>query len=196
MEASYSITELGQFLGLVASREAAPGGGAVAAVTVSLAAGLVAMAARLSSAQVSDSAALTTEADGIRIRAARLADDDADAYREVLTAYSAARQAGSATHAEPAVRSALERAARVPLDVSALGARAAALGARLVLEGNPRLRGDAATAVAIAHAAVHAAARLVSINVEEGGGDRSLVEEATRNVEEATESLNSLGDAV
>jgi hypothetical protein len=66
----------------------------------------------------------------------------------------------------------------------------------LVLQGNPRLRGDAATAVAIAHAAVRAAAHLVSINVSEGGGDRSLVEQATRNVEWATESLDSLGGAV
>jgi formiminotetrahydrofolate cyclodeaminase len=196
MEASYSSTELGQFLDLVASREAAPGGGAVAAVTVSLAAGLVAMAARLSPDQIPDSAALTAEADRIRLSAARLADDDAHAYRRVLAAYSAARRTGSTTPGDPAVRSALEQAARVPLEVSALGARAAALAARLAVEGNPPLRGDAATAVAIAQAAVGAAARLVSINVEEGGGDQSLVEEARRNVELATEAQASLEGAL
>ncbi|MDX6365556.1 MAG: Formiminotransferase-cyclodeaminase, partial [Nocardioidaceae bacterium] len=53
---SYLGQELGDFLDLVASREAAPGGGAVAAITISLAAGLVGMAAQLSERQVPDSA--------------------------------------------------------------------------------------------------------------------------------------------
>ncbi|MDT7593335.1 MAG: Formiminotransferase-cyclodeaminase, partial [Pseudonocardiales bacterium] len=66
MTTSYLGRELGAFLDLVASREAAPGGGAVAALTLSMAAGLAAMAARLSPRQIADNASLADEADVVR----------------------------------------------------------------------------------------------------------------------------------
>jgi formiminotetrahydrofolate cyclodeaminase len=188
---SYVGTELGRFLDLVASREPAPGGGAVAAVTVSLAAGLVGMAARFSLRQVSDCEALAQEADRIRRRAADLAGDDADAYKEVLAA-SARTAAGGSVRQGDEVRSALGRATEVPLEVTALGARTAALAARLALEGNPRLQGDATTAVLLAEAAVRAAAALVGINVESSGGDPDLVRQADRHVHRSEAALRSL----
>jgi formiminotetrahydrofolate cyclodeaminase len=188
---SYVGTRLGRFLDLVASRQAAPGGGAVAAVTVSLAAGLVVMAARFSERQIADSESLADEADGIRRHAADLAGEDADAYGAVLAA-SAATAAGGPPRDDDVVRSAFGRAAEVPLEVAALGADTAALAARLALEGNPRLRGDATTALLLAEAAVRSAACLVRINVEAGGAGARLVLEAERHVDRAQEALRSL----
>jgi formiminotetrahydrofolate cyclodeaminase len=188
---SYVGTELGRFLDLVASREPAPGGGAIAAVTVSLAAGLVAMAARFSARQVADCEALAREADQIRRRAADLAGDDADAYKEVLAASARTAAADQARQGDE-VRSALGRAAEVPLEVTALGARTTTLAARLALEGNPRLHGDATTAALLAEAAVRAAAALVGINVDAAGGDKDLVRQAERHVHRSGAALRSL----
>jgi formiminotetrahydrofolate cyclodeaminase len=188
MTTSYLGTELGQFLDLVANRDAAPGGGAVAAVSVSLAAGLAAMAARLSSRQVADGETLAADADAVRRRAADLAGEDAEAYMAVLAAYAGAKTAAAtaaATHSDDEIRAALDRAARVPLEVTALGARTALLAARLAREGNPRLRGDATTAVLISIAAARSACELVRINVADGAGDQSLLAEAAQNVQTA-----------
>jgi methenyltetrahydrofolate cyclohydrolase len=188
---SYLGQELGDFLDLVASREAAPGGGAVAAVTISLAAGLVAMAAQLSERQVPDSASLVTEAERVRRRSERLADEDAEAYRAVLAAYTAARS-GATTKAHEQIAAALDGAARVPLEMASLAAETAVLGARLALEGNPRLRGDATTAVLLSEAAARSAAHLVQVDVDEGDGDPALVREAEGHVRAASDAVASL----
>jgi methenyltetrahydrofolate cyclohydrolase len=188
---SYLGRQLGDFLDLVASREAAPGGGAVAAVTVSLAAGLVGMAAQLSERQAPDSASLAGEAGRLRRRSERLADEDAEAYRAVLSAYAAARAGGTPQPAE-AIAAALDKAARVPLEMASLAAATAVLGARLALEGNPRLRGDATTAVLLAEAAARSAAHLVQVDVDEGDGDPALVREADAHVRAASAAVASL----
>jgi methenyltetrahydrofolate cyclohydrolase len=190
---SYLGQELGDFLDLVASREAAPGGGAVAAVTISLAAGLVAMAAQLSERQVPDSASLVTEAERLRRRSERLADEDAEAYRAVLAAHTAARS-GATTKAHEKIAAALDGAARVPLEMASLAAETAVLGARLALEGNPRLRGDATTAVLLAEAAARSAAHLVQVDVDEGDGDPELVHEAQAHVQTASVAAAALRD--
>jgi methenyltetrahydrofolate cyclohydrolase len=190
---SYLGQELGVFIDLVASREAAPGGGAVAAVTISLAAGLVGMAARLSERHVPDSASLVTEAERVRRRSERLADEDAAAYRAVLAAYTAARSDAS-TKAREDIAAALDGAARVPLEMTALAAQTAELGARLALDGNPRLRGDATTAVLLAQAAARSAAHLVRLDVDEGDGEPALVREAEGHVQTASVAAASLGD--
>ncbi|MDX6318089.1 MAG: methenyltetrahydrofolate cyclohydrolase [Nocardioidaceae bacterium] len=188
---SFLGQELGDFLDLVASREAAPGGGAVAAVTISLAAGLVAMAAQLSERQLPDSASLVTEAEQVRRRSERLADEDAEAYRAVLAAYTAARSGATAkTYAK--IAAALDGAARVPLEMASLAAQTAVLGARLALEGNPRLRGDATTAVLLAEAAARSAAHLVQVDVDEGDGDPALIREAEDHVRAASVAVASL----
>jgi formiminotetrahydrofolate cyclodeaminase len=190
---SYLAQELGDFIDLVASREAAPGGGAVAAVTISLAAGLVGMAARLSERQIPGSASLVTEAQRVRRRSERLADEDAAAYRRVLAAYSAARS-DATPNAREDIAAALDGAARVPLEMASLAAETAVLGVRLALEGNPRLRGDATTAVLLAEAAARSAAHLVRLDVDEGDGDPALVRQAGRHVQTASVAAASLLD--
>ncbi|MDQ3165617.1 MAG: cyclodeaminase/cyclohydrolase family protein [Actinomycetota bacterium] len=175
--ADHSVAEL---LDLVAAREPAPGGGAVAALSMSFAAGLVAMAARFSDSSLADADELVAEMDRLRRRAAHLADVDADAYRAVIAA------TGDKRHR------ALRRAAEVPLEVSAVGASITSAGALVVADGSPRVRGDAITGVLLAEAGVRSAARLVEINVRGGAGEEELVRRAARHVEVAGRARRSV----
>jgi methenyltetrahydrofolate cyclohydrolase len=156
------------FLELLAAREPAPGGGAAAAVTGALAAGLVAMAARFSDAQLPAAADVARQADDLRARAAALADQDAAAYGAVLGAYRLPRDGDGAQRRER-ITAALYRAATVPLEIAEIAAQVAGLAAGLAEAGNPNLRGDAITAAHLAEASARSAAALVDINVRLGG---------------------------
>lgn len=157
---------LRQFLGALASGTPAPGGGASAALSVTLGAGLCAMAARLSARQLAGdkTSELTNQAERILAAAASLLQDDAESYGRVITAMRSRAGADPAVR-ERAVAAALSDAANVPMDIIALGAEVARLAARLAAGGNPSLRGDAVTAALLAEAGARAAAVLVGINL-------------------------------
>jgi len=178
VDAPFLGQPLAEFLGRVASDEPAPGGGAVAAVTAALAAGLVGMAARFSAAQLPDSAARAARADDLRVQLADLAQRDATAYGGVLAALRLPREPEVKVRRQR-IQSALEHAAAVPLAVAELSAAVAREAVELSEGGNPNLRGDVLTAVFLAEAAARAAAELVRINVEMGSlGDEMLVRAA------------------
>ena len=80
--ASSSFLDAGlkEFLDAVPARTPAPGGGAVAAIAASLAAGLTAMAARFAPDEWESRAEVVGRAEELRARAEPLADADAEAY--------------------------------------------------------------------------------------------------------------------
>ena len=184
MAKSFGPETLETFLDRVASDEPAPGGGSVAAVTAAMAAGLVAMATRLSAGRVDDPGGIAGTADGIRRRALTLADEDAAAYGRVLAAYRRPRDEDPDGRSSE-IHAALEAASAVPLEVAGLAAEAAVLGARLVEAGNPNLEGDANAAVELGRAAARAAARLVEINARQGGLGGDWCERAAAHVARA-----------
>jgi methenyltetrahydrofolate cyclohydrolase len=165
---------LEEYLAAVAARRPAPSGGGVAAVTVASAAGLLAMAARFS-AGLAGADALAAEADELRVAVLALADADTAAYRDVLAAHRLPRADGSRADR---IRAALTRAAEVPLEIAAVGARVAAAGVGVAEGGNPNLAGDAITAVLLAEAATRAAGQLALINIELGGLEPALAARA------------------
>jgi methenyltetrahydrofolate cyclohydrolase len=164
---NYLEQPLADFLDSVASGEPAPSGGAVAAVTVALAAGLCSMAAHLSADHLADAADLAERAERLRQRVAPLAQEDATAYGHVLTAQRTP-DGGDPDARRERVRRALSGAADVPLAVAETGATVAEMAARLAREGNPSLRGDAVAAALVAAAGTRAAAALVDINMKAG----------------------------
>jgi formiminotetrahydrofolate cyclodeaminase len=189
----YLDLPLNEFLELVASSGPAPGGGSVAAVVVTLAAGLAGMAARLSAEHLADASVLADRADASRRRVAPLARADAEAYGRVLDAYHLPREPDSVTRMEH-LREALSGAADVPLAVAEAGNEVAGIAVRLVKEGNPNLEGDAMTAVLLAEAGVRAATVLVEINLSSANveDDRlwranELVDKTAATVRRATE---------
>ena len=190
MESSYLDCEIGEFLDQVARRQPAPGAGAVAAVAMSLTAGLVAMVARYSRG-LDDADRLVEAADRLRAEVAELADDDAHAYGRVIEAYAAARD--NPGNEPQRVSNALRGAAQVPLAVAEAGADICELAARLAVEGKPDVRGDAVTALLLAEAATRTSAHLVTVNVAAAGDGEDLVARAVRSVEAAHAAVASAG---
>ena len=167
------------FADQLAARTPTPGGGGAAAVTAALAAGLVAMAARFSVAQLPESGDLAGRADELRRRAADLADLDAQAYTAVLQA----RRTEDAAR-----REALRGAALVPLQIAEIAAQVAQMAVRVAEAGNPNLRGDALTGAVLAAASARSAACLVDINVNLGGLEPELSRRAARAAADAREA--------
>lgn len=157
------------FLDAMATDDAAPGGGAAAAVSVAMAAALVGMAARLSTRHLDAAGAIADQADELRRRAAPLADEDAAAYAAVLQAFQLPRDDGEARRQR--IREALSQAADVPLAIADAGQHVQQLAVQLAEGGNPNLAGDAATAASLAGAATRAAAYLAELNLSQVGID-------------------------
>ncbi len=176
---------VGQFLDQIAARSPAPGGGGAAALTGALAAGLVAMAARFSAAQLPDAGDLAARADQLRHRAAELVDEDAQAYGRVLDAFALPRTPGRRAGPAGCGRR-LERAAAVPLEMTEIAAQVAEMAARLAAAGNPNLRGDSVSAALLAEASARSAACLVDINVALGGLGNDVSLQAAEAVAAAT----------
>jgi methenyltetrahydrofolate cyclohydrolase len=182
------------FLELLAARVPAPGGGGAAAVTGALAAGLVAMAARFSDAQLPAAADVARQADELRERAAGLADQDAVAYRAVLDAYR--RPAGGdGSERRRRIAAALHGAAEVPLEIAEIAAQVAGLAAQVAAGGNPSLRGDTVAAAHLAEASACSAAALVDINVALGGLPAGLSERAASAVATAQAAAARVSEA-
>jgi methenyltetrahydrofolate cyclohydrolase len=158
----------------VAAREPAPGGGAVAALTVASAAALVAMAARFSP-EMEGAETVITRADRLRDEAIALADEDARCYSAVLEAYRRPRD----PERPAAIVQALGAAADVPLAVVERAREIGELGLLVRHQGNRNLHGDAASAVLLADGAARAAAYLVEINVQLGDLGTARTEQAT-----------------
>jgi len=175
LASSESFLDLGlkEFLDAVPARTPAPGGGSVAAVTASMAAGLAAMAARFATEEWARRAEVVGRAEELRARIEPLADADAAAYGEFLSAPTDENRA---------------RIVAIPDELAELAAEVAELAALVAVEGNPNVTGDAAAGATLAAAAAGIAARLVALN----GGDpqpsadhaRTAVAAATRAVAE------------
>lgn len=174
---SYAFLDepLSAFLDRVASDEPAPGGGACAAVTVGLAAGLCAMAARFSFATVADAATVADQAEALRTRVQGMAQQDAEAYTQVLAAYQLPKSPDPHARRQ-SIEAALSAAAEPPLAVAEAAVEVGRLARRLESEGNPNLRGDAVTGRLLAEAGCRAAAELVAANLPEGAPRRERAE--------------------
>ncbi|MGH3873614.1 MAG: cyclodeaminase/cyclohydrolase family protein [Pseudonocardiaceae bacterium] len=181
----WSVADL---LDHLAARQPAPSGGAAAALTAAMAAGLLGMAVRFSSGQLVDSAGRAAHADRVRDQVAALAERDAEAYQAVLDAFALPREPDPELRRRQ-IRRTLERAARVPTEIAEAAGGIAVEAVEIAERGNVNLRGDAFTAAILAAAAARAAAELVRLNVELGdlGGD--LAARAARAAEDAAKAV-------
>jgi methenyltetrahydrofolate cyclohydrolase len=158
------------FLDAVAEKTSAPGGGAVSAIVVAMAAALAGMAARFSEKQLGEEAeGFATRADVLRAEVGPLAQADAEAYGAYL---AARRLPESDPGREAALAEAGARSAEVPLRIAELGAEVGAIADELLAHGNPHLEGDAFASRNLAAAATRAAASLVVINLEDESDER------------------------
>lgn len=171
----------------------APGGGAVVAVSVAMAASLVDMAAGFRVATGTWAAEVAAQAGELRCRALALADEDGRAYEAVLLAQRQPRQPAPQQRRER-LTAALQHATEVPLALAELGAEIARLAARVATEGNPNLTGDAITAALTAEAATRSAAGLAKLNVTAGRLDTQLNVQANDYITAAAEAVQRCTD--
>jgi len=153
MRTAAPLASSSSFLDAVPVRTPAPGGGAVAAVVASLAAGLTAMAARFAPDAWERRAEVVGRAEELRARLEPLADADAAAYGAFLAGRSAETT---------------ERIVTIPYELAELATEVAELAAEVAADGNPNVTGDAAAGADLAAAAASVAARLVALNAADG----------------------------
>jgi methenyltetrahydrofolate cyclohydrolase len=167
---SFLDASLKSFLDAVAARTPAPGGGAVTAIAVSLAAALTVMAARFAPETWARRHEVVGRAEQLRAQVERLADEDAAAY----AAYLAERNDSTS-----------ERIVAIPFQLAEIAAEVASLAALVAVEGNPNLRGDATAGADLAAAAASIAARLVEINARADDERVAAAHELAANAEAA-----------
>lgn len=147
----------------VASESPTPGGGALAALTGALAAGLVEMAARNSPEWELRGAAIA-QARVLRERLTELAPLNDEVYEHALAALRLPDAVDGDSKNE-LIGSSLERAAAFPLAIAEATSNVAELAAVVSEDGSPVARADATAAAILALGATRAAAHLVEINL-------------------------------
>jgi methenyltetrahydrofolate cyclohydrolase len=164
----YLDLRLGQFLELSAAEPPAPGAGSAAALTIALAASLVAKVGRYSRDSWTDGAGVAAQALELQNRCRALEREDTLAWSQALTAL---RDRDGPGARGTNLAGALGRAADLPLAIAEAGADVAALGRLAAERGDESLRGEAAAAAVLAHAGVRAASHLVVLNLTTRPGD-------------------------
>lgn len=167
---------LEDFASQVGAPTPTPAGGAVAGVTVSLAAALVEMIGRIAQGRdKTGSAALAQmveQAGALRQRLLQLAEEDSKAFAGVIEARR--NTAGGEAERDARLRRAWRHAAQVPADVLRLAREVAQLARRAAQNGPPSTLGDAVMA-ALLSAAVAAGSHLnLRFNLEAAGRPENI----------------------
>ncbi len=169
----YLELDLGELLRRSGEPAPDPGAGGVAALVASLAAGLVAMAARLSGEELS---AAGRRAAALQHELALVARDDSVAFRAALRAErDRAQDAGEAWR----------RAVSVPVDIARLAAAVAGEAADAHPRAAARVRVDLAAAATLAAAAATTAAAIAAENAGDGEPLRRQAHDHARAAEAA-----------
>ena len=199
MLANLKITE---YLEKAAAGTAVPGGGSVAALNASLAAGLTEMVANLTIGKKGYEA-VTEEMNDISGRAAELRekltaaiDRDAEAYSAVMAAFKLPK----ATDPEMELRrqeiqKAFKQAALVPLEVANHAVKVIDLAGRAIDSGNKNAVTDGVVAAMNARTAALAALYNVKINLVSIEDDE-FVKELTREINNLEQQAKSKEQAI
>lgn len=175
---------------LAAPREV-PGAGSALAVALATAAAVVQMAARLSPDSWPDAAGAAAQAESLRERAARLVDEDAEAYRRALEARAAGDDTARPEQRDWSLGQITAAAAEPPLALVRLAADLAELCAASRDRVDLRVRADVVAAAALAAAVARGALELVAVNLT-ALVDDPRVEEGTKLVAAAEAAARSL----
>ena len=188
---------IGDFLGQLSARMAAPGAGATAAVEAALSASLVAMVARFTTDEEHADlvAAVVAAADRQRDRCLAAAADDEVAFSAVAEAMKLPND----TSAEQATRrrrlsQAQLEATAPPLNVLEAAAELIALSARVLPVANSNLISDVAAATAAARAAATTARLAVEANL--AGIDDAEARAHLRSAVAGIEDLSRRADEI
>lgn len=165
-------TPTDSFLDDLAASTPAPGGGSAAAYVGAMGAALTAMVARLTLgkkkyAQVEPQMqAALTQAEILRAELTRAVEEDAAAFEAIMSAYQLPKDTPEQQSTRAAaIEAATLQAAQVPLENARRAVRVAELAEQTAALGNSNAITDAASAVAMARAALTAAGYNVRVNI-------------------------------
>ena len=169
---SFSNKSIQMFLDELASAEAVPGGGTVAALSGALGASLVAMVCRLTigkknyEAVSAEMQTILPRAEALQRELTDLMQADTDAYARVMDAYRLPKATEEEKTARTrAIQAALQHAAEVPLRVAECCVEVLTLARVVVEKGNPNATSDGGVGALMAHAGLRGAAYNVLINL-------------------------------
>ncbi len=186
------------FLGQLAARVPAPGGGATAALHAAQSAALVAMVARYSNGARYDAELMGhifAEADGLRDEALSLAEADAAAFGAVSEAYQLPKDTDELLDARSAaIAAALTGAARPPAEVIRTAVRLIELAEALLPAGNRNVITDVAAAAEAARAAAVTARVNIEVNLR-GINDAAIRAELSATAA-ATDEITARADRI
>ena len=179
------------FLEELAAPREVPGAGSALAAALATAAAVVQMAARLSPSSWTDAAGVAAQAESLRARAAKLIDDDAEAYGRALEARAEADATAKPEQRDWALGRVTAAAAEPPLALARLAVDVADLCAAAGPRVEPRVHADVAAAAALATAVARGARELVAANLTALPGD-DRVGEADRLMDAAEAAARTL----
>jgi formiminotetrahydrofolate cyclodeaminase len=188
----YLDLTIDELLTELASPNPIPGAGFAAALSVSMGAAIVSMAARLSPDWL-EGRGSAAQAETLRKRVMELACRNTEAYAEALAALEGKEEKYRTR--DETMSDALARAADLPLQIGDAATTVAALAAEVAEHGEPRFGADCAVAASLALAGARAAATLVEVNLGTTSED-PRVSAAREQVEYAAKSLDEALAAV
>ena len=172
MDGSQLHDGVGAWLDALASAAPAPGGGAAAAIGVSMGASLVCMVCNLTIGRPKYAAfeellrAVLSQAEAHRRAALQLAQDDATAFDGVIAAYKLPKgTAAEVATRQEAIQQATLTATMVPLRTAELAAKVITLSGEIVEGSNKNVVSDAAAAALAARGALETALLNVETNL-------------------------------
>lgn len=194
------------FLDRLAAGNATPGGGSAAAYAGAMAAGLVAMVARLTQGKKKYAGVearmleIVDQADRLRKELEAAVAADSRAFEDVLAAMRLPKETDQEkSRRSQAIEQASLHAAAVPLATARRAVEALELAAEVAATGNLNAASDAASAGALARAALTAAAMNVRVNaasVQDRAAAASWAAELSRLEARATEAEKRLQQAL
>jgi formiminotetrahydrofolate cyclodeaminase len=186
------------FIRELSSGSAMPGGGSVAALCGSMGAALSAMVARLTLGREKFRGVwermerIEETADDLAERFLLLAQEDTEAYQEVIAALRLAGEGKEGKSLrDAALQEAVKKATSVPLETLRVSEKLLRMAREAVEHGNPVAVTDAGAAVHLAHAAAEVAAYNVRINLV-AVKDNSFVERCKREAGEILARMEPL----
>jgi formiminotetrahydrofolate cyclodeaminase len=186
------------FIQELGSGSATPGGGSAAALCGAMGAALSGMVARFTGGR-EEFRDVWTRMEGIKKgsdelaqRFLALAQEDTEAYQEVLKALRLPKEAAEEKAVRREVlRKALKEASRVPLETLRGSEKLIRMAKDAVEQGNPNTVTDAAAAVHLAHLAATVAAYNIRINLSSLEDD-VFVETCKREIGEILDRMDTL----
>ena len=199
---AYADWKIQAYLDKLASADPEPGGGSVAALCGSLAAGLVTMVTALTigkekyAAVQEDMEEIKAGAEALRADLAAFVTADAEAYAAVAVGMKMPRDSEVQKKERSRVmEAALKGAAEVPLKIAEAAVEVSRLSLPAAEKGNPNAVSDAGVAVILADAAAQSAALNVKINLA-WIADEAFKKDAWTRIEAALSETARLRDVV